>query len=168
MLNNNQPRFDGVKWRCPKCQSVLATVAEVEELQLSTMESKRVAVLELPAGYVKPNGREEFVKPQKAQPFQRGAGNQKQRIKRRKFTERQLEVAQEKSDIASIFEAQRKLAQFEALASKASEPTTETTATRLRREELPVSIKCAKPGCSHVARIASIRARPNVAQRGGV
>ena len=86
-MNNHEPKFDGEKWRCARCLSVLATVAQVEELQLPTrerptMESKRVTVLELPAGYVKPKGRDEYVKPNKTHPFMRGAGQQKDRIKR--------------------------------------------------------------------------------------
>ncbi len=39
-MSNSEPRFDGVKWRCAKCQSVLATVAQVEELQLPTRKPK--------------------------------------------------------------------------------------------------------------------------------
>ena len=163
-MNNHEPKFDGEKWRCARCLSVLATVAQIEKLQLPRMEPKRVTVLELPAGYVKPKGRDEYVKPSKTRPFMRGAEHQKDRIKTRRFTEQQLETARAKSDYASISEAKRKLAQFAALTSKASEPNADVRPKRLCADELPVSIQCAKPGCSHVTRLTSIRARPNMAQ----
>ena len=168
-MNNHEPKFDGEKWRCARCLSVLATVAQVEELQLPTrerptMESKRVTVLELPAGYVKPKGRDEYVKPNKTHPFMRGAGQQKDRIKTRRFTERQLETARQKSDHESISEAKRKLAQYEAFASKASEPNADVRPKRFHADELPVRVQCAKPGCKTVSCLTSIRARPNMEQ----
>lgn len=165
-MNNNQPKFDGAKWRCAKCQSVLATVAEVEELQWQTMEKKRVAVLELRAGVIKSKGSDKFEKPDKAQPFMRGASNQKQRIKRRKNTERQLELAQENSDIPNTVHAQQILERGKALASQASAPATDAPIKRLHAKDLPASVKCVKPGCDHESLIPSIRASPNVAQRG--
>jgi len=164
MLNNNAPRFDGVKWRCSKCQSVLATVVKTEKFSLPTMEKTMVAALELPSGYVKPSGGT-YSRPNKHLPLGRGAQNQKSRIKTRHFREWQLDTAIKKNDGASIGQSQMDLAQLAANAAATSSENKETRPVRLCADELPAQVKCPKPGCNHESRLTSIRARPNMPQR---
>lgn len=164
MLNNNAPKFDGVKWRCPKCQSVLATVVKTEKFSLPTMEKTMVAAIELPSGYIKPSDGV-WCRPNKYLPFGRGAQNHKSRIKTKHFRERKLENAIKKNDPASIVQSQMDLAQIAANAAATSSENKETKPVRLCAEELPAQVKCPKRKCDHVACLASIKARPNMPQR---
>ena len=167
MMNSNQPKFDGAKWRCAKCQSVLATIVKDDQFSLSTMEKTTVAALELPPGFTK-DSQGVYLKPGKYLPLGRGASNQKRRGEITRFRENQLGNAIRKSDLASIGQSQMDLAQIARNKAEASSATTNAKPIRLHAADLPVSIQCVKPGCNHKARLTSIRALPNMAQRGGV
>lgn len=162
-MNNHQPKFDGAKWRCADCQSVLATVAQVEKFSLPTMEAKMVAALELPTGFIKTSG-DVWLRPKNYLPLGRGAANQKKRINIKQFREKQLGTAIEERDYASIVQSQMDLRQIAANAAAASSESEKAKPVRLRAEELPASIKCPKPGCDHISRLTSIRARHNTAE----
>jgi hypothetical protein len=150
------PLFDGHKWKCARCNATLAKVVEAERFTLPTMQKRIVTALELPPGFIKTSGNV-WLRPKNYLPSGRGSQNQKQRIQRNRFTERQLEVAQEKSDYASISEAQRKIARTKTLATQGSSGDVKVAPMRLHAEELPIRVKCAKPGCETVSQVPSIR-----------
>jgi hypothetical protein len=162
-MNNSwlTPDFDGKKWKCKRCSALLATVGVVEHPFIEPsgdLNTRRVAVLELPRGFVFHKGQNLWLKPAKVLPFQRGKQEKESRIYIRDYRRRQLEHAQKIGDVATVGSATIDLQRLEETQASPSLPANETEKSeQLGADRLPARFECPNARCRARHLLPSVR-----------
>lgn len=155
------PDFDGKTWKCKRCRAILATVSMIEHPFIEPsgeLSTRRVAVLELPRGFVFHKGKNSWLKPAKVLGFQRGKHEQENRIYIRDYRRRQLEHAQEIGDVATVGSAIFDLQRIEENRATPSLPANETEKSeQLGADRLPARFECPNARCRARHLLPSVR-----------